>query len=347
MVLAADANLTDTDSSRIRHMKPILPSNPGTITPQTWPTETIEDCEKRLEHLRRLDTHHRRTDAAREAEKAELELRIKLLSPPTPQGSRHMTSTLDKETLAKVAMAGELLIRAAAAIGSLTPKQQESLQQATDGSLPDSLLFALNSASRISEQTRDSLRSHPPAGISNIDQSSALTAKNHAGWLRRKGFELQSTGGGFVAWQRAFPSGRSVLVTNLQQNDEFTSDDEQTIVCAYDQDFQPMGEGWEGPLNEAAAAVEEFSGIALTDGLKATDTDALVKSALNAAARDIQDALGVTAGDDAGVFFTGQNDEQIRGVLRKYVEFQVNQMKDEFAQPAEEQRSTGTERHGP
>lgn len=61
-------------------MKPILPTNPGTITPKTWPVDTISGCEARLEHLRRMDTHERATSEAREAEKAQLEPKLRLLS---------------------------------------------------------------------------------------------------------------------------------------------------------------------------------------------------------------------------------------------------------------------------
>ncbi len=57
-------------------MKPILPDNPSTITPVVRRLETIGDCEDRLEQLRRLDTHTRQTDPAREDEKALLERRI-------------------------------------------------------------------------------------------------------------------------------------------------------------------------------------------------------------------------------------------------------------------------------
>lgn len=64
-----------------------------------------------------------------------------------------------------VAHAGELLIRAAAVIGRLTPEQLEEVRQRTDGGLPDSLGFALKAAERISPQVRKSLRTHPPAGF--------------------------------------------------------------------------------------------------------------------------------------------------------------------------------------
>ena len=54
-------------------MIPLLPKNPMTITPRVWPLNTKADYLDRLEHLRRLDTHQRATDAIREQEKVKLE----------------------------------------------------------------------------------------------------------------------------------------------------------------------------------------------------------------------------------------------------------------------------------
>ncbi len=60
---------------------------------------------------------------------------------------------------------GQLLIRAGAVFGSLTPEQQQVLRQATDSSLPDSIVFAIDAAARNSAKTKDSLRRHPPVGL--------------------------------------------------------------------------------------------------------------------------------------------------------------------------------------
>ena len=54
-------------------MIPLLPKNPLTITPPVWPLNTKADHLDRLEHLRRLDTHQRATNSAREQEKVKLE----------------------------------------------------------------------------------------------------------------------------------------------------------------------------------------------------------------------------------------------------------------------------------
>lgn len=75
---------------------------------------------------------------------------------------------LDEATLNAAAHAGELLIRAAAVIGTLSAEQQENLRMATDGALPDSIVFALRGAKSVSPQVRESLKSHPPVGLSNV-----------------------------------------------------------------------------------------------------------------------------------------------------------------------------------
>ena len=47
----------------------ILPVNLSTISKPIWPLKTIDDIQRRLEHLRRLDTLQRQTCCLREAEK--------------------------------------------------------------------------------------------------------------------------------------------------------------------------------------------------------------------------------------------------------------------------------------
>lgn len=75
---------------------------------------------------------------------------------------------LDAETLSKVGEVGELLIRACAVLGTLTPHQQANLQAATDGGLPDSLVMALRSAKHVSPEVRESLLTHPPKGLGDL-----------------------------------------------------------------------------------------------------------------------------------------------------------------------------------
>lgn len=72
---------------------------------------------------------------------------------------------LKQDTLEKVAHAGELLIRAAAVLGTLPADQQEALRQSTDGSLPDAIILALQGAKSVSPQIRESLTTHPPVGL--------------------------------------------------------------------------------------------------------------------------------------------------------------------------------------
>lgn len=75
---------------------------------------------------------------------------------------------LDKTTVEKAAHAGELLIRAAAVLGTLSAEQQEALRVATDGKLPDAIVFALRGAKEVSPQIVESLKTHPPVGLANL-----------------------------------------------------------------------------------------------------------------------------------------------------------------------------------
>jgi hypothetical protein len=75
---------------------------------------------------------------------------------------------MDKVILNKVSRAGELLIQAAATLGTLTPAQQEKLRIATDGALPDGIVFALRGAKSVSTQVSESLKSHPPQGLQGV-----------------------------------------------------------------------------------------------------------------------------------------------------------------------------------
>lgn len=74
-------------------------------------------------------------------------------------------STLDASTIAKASEAGELLLRAAAVLGTLSAEQQQALQQATDGAAPDSLVLALSGLRRVAPDLDKSLRAHPPRGL--------------------------------------------------------------------------------------------------------------------------------------------------------------------------------------
>ena len=74
----------------------------------------------------------------------------------------------------KVAQAGELLIRAAAVIGTLTKEEQEQLNAMTEGKLPDCLAWAIEGAALISPAVAESLKTHPPVGFT------ALQSHSHA-----------------------------------------------------------------------------------------------------------------------------------------------------------------------
>ncbi len=72
---------------------------------------------------------------------------------------------LEQSTQDAVDQVGQLLIRAAAVIGTLTKEQQGDLRVASEGALPDSLVFVLDAVSRHSLKTTESLDRHPPIGL--------------------------------------------------------------------------------------------------------------------------------------------------------------------------------------
>ena len=72
---------------------------------------------------------------------------------------------LNDNVQAKVAEAGELLIRAAAVLGTLSRFEQQVLSAATEGKLIDSLAWAIEGAAMLSPAVGNSLRTHPPAGF--------------------------------------------------------------------------------------------------------------------------------------------------------------------------------------
>lgn len=72
---------------------------------------------------------------------------------------------IDQTTLDAASYAGELLIRAAAVLGTLSAEQQEALRIATDGGMPESIIFALRGAKMVSPQIAESMKAHPPSGL--------------------------------------------------------------------------------------------------------------------------------------------------------------------------------------
>ena len=49
----------------------------------------------------------------------------------------------------------------------------------------------------------------------------------------------------------------------------------------------------------------------------------LAENALHEACRHIQDALGVTTGDTAGLFFCGQKEDEIHAILCRYIDVEL------------------------
>lgn len=64
-----------------------------------------------------------------------------------------------------VTAAGELLIRAAAAIGRLPAVEQNRLNDATEGKLIGGITWAIEAAAQTAPALRESLRGHPPEGF--------------------------------------------------------------------------------------------------------------------------------------------------------------------------------------
>lgn len=74
-------------------------------------------------------------------------------------------TSMQTEINAKVAQAGELLIRAAAVLGTLTREQQTVLNERTDGKIVDCLAWAIQAAAEVNAQVAASLKSHGPTGF--------------------------------------------------------------------------------------------------------------------------------------------------------------------------------------
>ena len=69
---------------------------------------------------------------------------------------------MDDDLQSKVAVAGELLIRAAAILGTLSREQQLKLGDITDGKLTDCLARALQGAASVSASVAETLKTHGP-----------------------------------------------------------------------------------------------------------------------------------------------------------------------------------------
>jgi len=72
---------------------------------------------------------------------------------------------ITQEVQLKINHAGELLIRAAAVLGTLSQDEQRAINEATEDAAIDSLESALQGIAKLSPQVRESLKTHPPAGF--------------------------------------------------------------------------------------------------------------------------------------------------------------------------------------
>lgn len=158
-----------------------------------------------------------------------------------------------------------------------------------------------------------------------------LTAANFEASMRHNGFAVIDTGGGCTAWCRQFPTGRYVLVTNEDTSHTIETDCDRVVVGAYGGDNDPITGGVDSvSLDEAAETIVTACQLAIENGMKATDTNMIVEDAINAAAKSIQDALGVQSGDTAGIFFTGNNHESIDKLLREYATLEISLLPPSF-----------------
>lgn len=80
------------------------------------------------------------------------------------------------EVATAVATAGELMIRAAATLGTLTREEQERLSEATDGKLTHCLAWAVEGAAGLSHEVAESMKRHPPSGFVWLDGKSGERA---------------------------------------------------------------------------------------------------------------------------------------------------------------------------
>lgn len=72
---------------------------------------------------------------------------------------------IDAFTQAKVAEAGELVMRAAAVLGTLTEDQQRQIHTATKGSIPHSLAMFLRASRAVAPELERSLQTRPLLGL--------------------------------------------------------------------------------------------------------------------------------------------------------------------------------------
>jgi hypothetical protein len=70
--------------------------------------------------------------------------------------------------------------------------------------------------------------------------------------------------------------------------------------------------------------------------MTASEIEALAEDALNAACLEIQKKLGVTDGGVAGVFFSGDEGDDVRAHFNYYIRLELNWMGSPVNPPADE-----------
>jgi hypothetical protein len=78
------------------------------------------------------------------------------------------TAIVSQMAQEKAAEAGELLIRAAAVLGTLSRAEQEALSDVTEGKLTDCLAWAIEGAAMVNPEVIKSIRTHPPVGFASV-----------------------------------------------------------------------------------------------------------------------------------------------------------------------------------
>lgn len=97
--------------------------------------------------------------------------------------------------------------------------------------------------------------------------------------------------------------------------------------------LETVDQGKKIKLNESS-----YAQVSEADDIEDTypDPETLADEALDAAARHIQDALGITTGDFAGMYFSGDNGARITDILADYAMSEMKNQRDDGQENLEE-----------
>jgi hypothetical protein len=140
--------------------------------------------------------------------------------------------------------------------------------------------------------------------------------------LQAEGFTVEQTGGGCTAWIKNKGHCHAMVTTHDGPSHEVAA--ESWLLGIYNKEHEEgamMIERADAPEEDSHADYMRVHKVAtLADALRAWDVIAkglgAVDDALNAAAKEIQSALEVTAGDFAGVYFSGARNDTVIALQR-------------------------------